>query len=63
MTVPLIRIGALRLGGEFVTALTGRRGCVVDRYKDRQCVLVEMQDGSTLNLHCDIKVRPVETIH
>ena len=63
MTIPLIKVGALPLAGEFETALTKRRGCVIERVHRSEGVMVEMTDGVTLILHKDVKVRPLVVIH
>lgn len=64
MIPPLIKIGALKLGSEFQTSLTKRRGCILDRHKNGSPgIVVAMEDGVTLILHEDIRVRPVEVIH
>lgn len=63
MIVPLVRIYALRLGAEFETALTGKRGCVLEKVHRSEGVLVGFADGLTKILHNDVKVRPLVTVH
>lgn len=59
MIQPLVRIGALRLGCEFETALTKRRGIVLERVAHTPGVEVAWTDGRTFILHNEIKVRPL----
>lgn len=63
MIAPLIKIGALRLGAEFETSLTRRRGTILERCQHTDGITVAMQDGSTLILHAGVKVRPVSYVH
>ena len=63
MIRPLIKVGALRLGSEFETSLTKRKGCVLDRVRTGAPGVIVDLDGVTLILHADIRVRPLEFIH
>lgn len=63
MIVPLIKVYALRLGAVFETALTRRRGIVLDHISKSEGVEVGFDNGVTKILHGDIKVRPVELVH
>ena len=59
---PLVRINALRLGCEFETSLTKRRGIILDRISDSagiEVAFADVTDGSTQILHGEIKVRPL----
>lgn len=67
MIVPLIRIGALKLGAEFETSLTKRKGCILERVAGSPGVIVQFEDEAdedlTQILHQDVKVRPVSYVH
>lgn len=64
MLTPLVKIGALRLGCEFETSLTHRRGIVLDKVRtDAPGVEVAFQDGLTIILHGDVRVRPLRLIN
>ena len=62
MITPLVRINALRLGCEFETALTKRRGIILDRISDSPGIEIAWADtdGATFILHGEIKVRPIQ---
>jgi hypothetical protein len=63
MTIPLIKIRALKLGAEFETALTKRKGVILDRAHRSLGIVCSFADGLTQILHGDIKVRPVQWVH